>query len=162
MRLKVLRDLNKENSYYIEKELNEINDILGPEESLPDNEPEHDINWTRADDSPAKEGIWLKDLQEGMVGHEVIIGQIKNIFDIKTFAKKDKDGKDVIGRVQNIVLSDSSGDMLCVFWDDTIDKITEFLLGEHVEITQAWQVKRNKKGILELHPGNYFKIKRVE
>ena len=144
--------------------MNEINDILGPEESLPDDKPVVvPTNWSVAEQKNFnKEGIWLNDLQEGMVGHEVIIGQIKNIFDIKTFAKKDKDGKDVIGRVQNIVLSDSSGDMLCVFWDDTIDKITEFLLGEHVEITQAWQVKRNKKGILELHPGNYFKIKRVE
>ena len=131
---------------------------IGP--SIPPVTENTTFNWTTADEQPTKAGIYMKDLNEATELKDMpIIGQISSIGDITTFARKDKPGQ---GAVQNWVLSDDSGDMIVVFWDEQIDNIKDYMLGEYVEITKAWQVKRNKHGKLELHPGKYFEIKKVE
>ena len=138
----------------IENELSPIVAIVGPPIA------EVAVNWSAADETPTKAGIYMKDLNEATELKDMpIIGQISSIGDTTTFARKDKPGQ---GAVKNWVLSDTSGDMLVVFWDEQIEKVKDYMLGEYVEITKAWQVKRNKHGKLELHPGKYFEIKKVE
>jgi hypothetical protein len=113
-------------------------------------------NWTSADQ---KAGIYIKDLNEAtQLKNEVIIGQVENIMDKTQFNRKD--GTE--GYVQNIMLSDPSGKILTVFWDEQIAKIKDLMIGQHIKITNAWQVKRNKHGVLELHPGKFAKVELVE
>ena len=138
--------------------IDRIESRLGQVVALPTTEAT--TNWSSADEEPTKAGIYMKDLNEATELKDMpIIGQISNIGDTTTFSRK-TDG--TVGAVQNWVLSDTSGDMLVVFWDDQIEKVKDYMLGEYVEITKAWQVKRNKHGKLELHPGKYFEIKKVE
>ena len=128
---------------------------IGPAVALPTTT----TNWTTADEQPTKAGIYMKDLNEATELKDMpIIGQISSIGDTTTFVRKGGGN----GAVKNWVLSDPSGDMIVVFWDEQINNIKDYMLGEYVEITKAWQVKRNKHGKLELHPGKYFEIKKVE
>ena len=134
------------------------------EEKEPTDEPtaeevEEMANWTAADEE-AKEGPYLNDLKKltdlkGLA----ITGQIKATSDIKTYMKKDKSG---IGLIYNVLLTDPSGDLLCVFWDDKVEEAKKFTIGQYIRITNAWKVKPNNKGIMELHPGNYAVIEVVE
>ena len=142
----------------IENNLSPLVAIVGPPIT------EATTNWSSADEQPTKAGIYMKDLNEATELKDMpIIGQISSIGDTTTFArKKTNEGQAVIGSVKNWVLSDPSGDMIVVFWDEQINNIKDYMLGEYVEITKAWQVKRNKHGKLELHPGKYFEIKKVE
>ena len=138
--------------------IDNIEGAIGPAVALPTTEDK--TNWSSADEQPEKAGIYMKDLNEATVLKDMpIVGQISNIGDTTSFTRK-SDGQ--AGSVKNWVLSDDSGDMLVVFWDEQIETVKDYMLGEHVEITKAWQVKRNKHGKLELHPGKYFEIKKVE
>jgi hypothetical protein len=134
----------------------EIDEILSPEDREIEDVIEDKTNWTTADQ---KAGIYIKDLNESTVlKDQAIIGQIENVMDITEFKKKDT----TIGHVQNILLSDPSGKILTVFWDEQIEKIKDLSIGQYIKITNAWQVKRNKHGKLELHPGKFAKIEVVE
>ena len=137
----------------------EIADGLHEEEPTAE-EVEEMANWTTAADEEAKEGPYLNDLKKltdlkGLA----ITGQIKATSDIKTYMKKDKSG---IGLIYNVLLTDPSGDLLCVFWDDKVEEAKKFTIGQYIRITTAWKVKPNNKGIMELHPGKYAKIEVVE
>ena len=117
-------------------------------------------NWTSADEQPTPSFVYMKDLKEATVlKDKTITGQITSISDTTTFTRK---SQGTVGAVKNWVIEDRTGDILVVFWDEQIDKINDYMLGETVEIRKAWQVKRNTKGKLELHPGMYFDIQRVE
>ena len=117
------------------------------------------VNWTTADE-PAKEGPYLKDLTEltSLKGLS-ITGQIKATSDLKSYKKKDGSG---IGLIYNVLLSDPTGDLLCVFWDEQVEEAKKFTIGQFVRITNAWKVQKNKMNKLELHPGKYAKIEVVE
>ena len=128
------------------------------DEAIADSVDEN-VTWTTAAEE-AKEGPYLNDLKKltdlkGLA----ITGQIKATSDIKTYMKKDKSG---IGLIYNVLLTDPSGDLLCVFWDEMVEDAKKFTIGQYIRITNAWKVKPNNKGIMELHPGNYAVIEVVE
>lgn len=122
--------------------------------------PDANVTWETTTDDTPKEGIYMKDLNEATDLKDMsIIGQITSIGDTETWHSE---RLKTSGFVKNWVLGDSSGEIVVVFWDKQIEKVKDFMLGTNVKITNAWQVKKNRQGILELHPGKYFNIERVE
>jgi len=121
------------------------------------------VNWTTADES--KEGPYLKDLTElTQLKGLAITGQIKAVSDLKTYKKKPKeDGTGGgIGLIYNVLLTDPTADLLCVFWDEQVEEAKKWTIGQYIRITNAWKVQKNKMGKLELHPGKFAKIEVVE
>ena len=119
---------------------------------------EETTNWTTADEEA--QGPYLKDLDElTQLKGLAITGQIKATSDLKTYKKKDGSG---IGLIYNVLLTDPTGDMLCVFWDEAVEDVKKYTIGQYLRITNAWKMQKNKMGKLELHPGKYAKIEVVE
>ena len=115
-------------------------------------------NWTTAD-ADTKEGVYLKDLKEMTSLKDVaIVGQIKTVFDLKSYATKE--GKK--GFVYRLVLEDESDAVVVVAFDDMATKLKAYTVGQYLRITNAWQVKENKHGKKEVHVGNFAKIEVVE
>ncbi|MBY9007569.1 MAG: DUF2240 family protein [Candidatus Lokiarchaeota archaeon] len=84
----------------------------------------------------------------------ILVGRIKEILRIHTFDKKDGS----TGKVGSFLLSDSSGDIRVVIWDDK----TEILEDDHFKIDELVKLvngyaKEGKYGI-EVHIGNLGKI----
>ena len=116
-------------------------------------------NWSAADE-PSKEAVvYLKDLKDftelkGMV----ITGQIQTVFDVKSYVKKEGGA----GLVYRFVLSDETGGMTAICFDDMATKMKEYTVGQYVRITNAWKVQKNKNGIPEIHLGNFAKVEVIE
>ncbi len=135
--------------------IDKIEQVLGP--AVPAKVGDG-INWST--ETPTKEGIYMKDLKELTdVKEQVIIGQIAQIGDSKSYIKK-SDGTP--GLVKSFTIEDPSGKLLVVLWDDQTAKLDGYMIGEYIQITNAWKVKVNKHGKHELHPGKYFEIERVK
>ena len=116
------------------------------------------VNWSSADTGPKKAGVYMKDIKELTdVKEQVIIGQISQLGDTSSFIK----GDGTKGLVKSFTIEDPSGDLLVVLWDDQTAKLDGYMIGEYIQITNAWKVKLNKHGKHELHPGKFFKIVRV-
>ena len=117
-----------------------------------------ETNWTTAD-ADTKEGVYLKDLKEMTSLKDVaIVGQIKTVFDLKSYATKE--GKK--GFVYRLVLQDESDEVVVVAFDDMATKLKAYTIGQYLRITNAWQMKKNKNGKPEVHVGNFAKIEVVE
>ena len=115
-------------------------------------------NWATADEEAP--GPYLKDLDElTQLKGLAITGQIKATSDLKTYKKTDGSS---IGLIYNVLLNDPTGDLLCVFWDEQVEDVKKFTIGQYMRITNAWKVQKNKMGKLELHPGKFAKIEVVE
>jgi hypothetical protein len=126
-------------------------------------EEETPVNWTTADEKAP--GPYLKDLDElTQLKGLAITGQIKATSALKTYKRKIKeDGSGGgIGLIYNVLLTDPTGDILAVFWDEQVEDAKKFTIGQYVRITNAWKVQKNKMGKLELHPGKFAKIELVE
>lgn len=123
-------------------------------------------NWTTADKAPVEEqeGPYLKDLKElsnidgTKITELVVTGQIKTVFDLKSYVGKTGEP----GLVYRIVLEDATGEMVAIAFDDMATKLKEFTIGQHLRITNTWMVKDNKDGKPELHIGKFAKIEVVE
>jgi len=119
--------------------------------------PEELINWTTADSEKAD--VYLKDLRDMTTLKDVpITGQIKTVFDLKSYVTDT--GKK--GFVYRVVLTDPTGDVTMVAFDDMATKLKEYTIGQYLRITNAWKMKENKHGVKELHIGNFAKIEVVE
>ena len=165
-RVKIIRDSLREfaeemDEWFKEKEPTpeEIDELIA--ETVEDSP----VNWTTADE-PAKEGLYLKDLNElTKLKGLAITGQIKATTDLKTYKKKDGSG---IGLIYNVLLSDPTGDMLCVFWNEQVEDAKKFTIGQYIrisnfaDITKFKHIRMNKMDKLELHPGKFAKIEVVE
>jgi hypothetical protein len=144
-----------------------IDNILGeiseeePTEEEPDLEynPETGFNWSDASEE-AKEGVYLAQLKELSTLKDIaIVGQVKTLFELKSYVKKDKSGS---GLVYRIVLSDETGDITVIAFDDMATRLKEYTVGQYLRITNAWKVEKNKHGVYELHIGKFAKIEVVE
>ncbi len=84
----------------------------------------------------------------------ILIGRIKEIYRISEFNKKDGS----IGKVGSFLLSDSSGDIRVVLWDDKTEILDSalFNLNELVKLVNGY-AKEGKYGI-EVHVSNLGKI----
>ncbi len=91
----------------------------------------------------------LSDLQEGM-SNIVILGKITNIFQIKSFIRKDN----TPGLVGSFILADTSGSIKIVVWGEHVKIIdTEFFQkGEIVRVINGYS-KKGLNGGLEIHMG---------
>ena len=117
------------------------------------------VNWSHADDRREKEGIYfseLKDLTE--LKGLTIIGEVTSTFDLKSYVGKD--GK--AGLIYRFVLTDNTGGVTCITFDDMAEKCKAYPIGTVLKITNAWKMKENKNKIRELHLGNFAKIEVVE
>ena len=116
------------------------------------------INWSKADE-PEKEGVYFKDLRElTELKGLTIIGEIKTVFDLKSYVGKDGEP----GLIYRFVLSDPTGDVTCITFDDMAKKFKEFTVGQNLKITNAWKMQENKHKVRELHVGNFAKVEIVE
>ena len=139
---------------------NELDEMFPEEisgEKIPEDE-EIPVNWTTAADD-AKAGVYIKDIKEMISLKDVtIVGQIKTVFDLKSYATRE--GKK--GFVYRLVLEDESDEVVVVAFDDMATKLKAYTVGQYLRITNAWQVKENKHGKKEVHIGNFAKIEVVE
>ena len=120
---------------------------------------EDKTNWTTADE-PERAGVYLKDLRELTELKDItIIGQIKTLFDLKSYVKKDTGEA---GLIYRIVLSDPTGEVTVVAFDEMATKLKQYTVGQYLRITNAWKMKENKHKVKELHIGNFAKIEVVE
>jgi replication factor A1 len=72
-------------------------------------------------------------------------GKIKQIYSSSEF--KRTDGTD--GKVQRILLSDNTGDIICVFWDEKVELVNNFGIDDFIKITGA-RVRKGREEI-EIH-----------
>ena len=136
---------------------NELDEMF-PEDVQEVKEEEIPVNWTTAADD-TKAGVYIKDIKEMTSLKDVaIVGQIKTVFDLKSYATKE--GKK--GFVYRLVLEDESDAVVVVAFDDMATKLKAYTVGQYLRITNAWQVKENKHGKKEVHVGNFAKIEVVE
>ena len=146
----------------IEKELGpeeEPTDDMGPIPGVPD-DPEEMINttWPTADE-PAKDTVYMKDLRElTELKGLTIIGEIKTTFDVKSYVKSEGGA----GLIYRFVLSDPTGDITVIAFDDMATKLKQYTIGQILKITNAWKMEVNKSNVIELHVGNFAKIEVVE
>jgi len=136
---------------------NELDEMF-PEDVQEVKEEEIPVNWTTAADD-TKAGVYIKDIKEMTSLKDVaIVGQIKTVFDLKSYATRE--GKK--GFVYRLVLEDESDEVVVVAFDDMATKLKAYTVGQYLRITNAWQVKENKHGKKEVHIGNFAKIEVVE
>ena len=121
---------------------------------------EENVTWSTADELPEKEGIYFKQLKElSSLKDVVIIGQVSNTLDLKSYISK-KDG--TAGLIYRFVLSDPSDDITVICFDDMAKECKQYMVGTHLKITKAWKLQENKHGVIELHVGNFAKVEVVE
>ena len=131
---------------------------ISEEEDLEFAASQDTTNWTTADE-PEKEGIYLKDLRElTELKGLAIIGEVKTVFDLKSYVKKDGGA----GLIYRVVLSDPTGDVTVIAFDEMATKLKQYTIGQHLRITNAWKMQENKNKVRELHIGNFAKIEVVE
>ena len=116
------------------------------------------VNWSAADE-PAKDKVYMQDLAElTELKGLTIIGQVKTLFELKSYVGKDGEP----GLIYRLVLSDPTGDVTCITFDDMAKKFKEFTVGQKLKITNCWKMQENKHKVRELHVGNFAKVEVVE
>ena len=142
----------------IELELNMIEEI----EEEPTEEQEEEVvnvTWSTADE-PAKDSVYMKDLRElTELKGITIVGQIKTVFDLKSYIHPKTQQPGIIYR---FVLSDKTGDMTVISFDDMATELKQYMIGQILKITNAWKMEVNKSNVMELHVGNFAKVEVVE
>ena len=117
------------------------------------------INWSAADE-PAKDKVYMKDLRElTELKGLTIVGQIKTVFDLKSYIHPKTQQPGIIYR---FVLSDKTGDMTVISFDDMATELKQYMIGQILKITNAWKMEVNKSNVMELHVGNFAKVEVVE
>jgi len=85
-----------------------------------------------------------------------LIGRIKEIYDLKSFTRKGAGDKGYVG---SFLLSDSTGDIRIVLWDENtnIYKDIHFDINEMVKILNGY-AKQGQYGGIEIHMGRFSKV----
>ena len=117
------------------------------------------VTWATADEEP-RESIYMKDLRElTELKGLTIIGEIKTVFDLKSYIHPKTQQPGIIYR---FVISDKTGDMTVISFDDMATELKQYTIGQILKITNAWKMEVNKQNVIELHVGNFAKIEVVE
>ena len=85
-----------------------------------------------------------------------LVGQVLDTDSVRTFDRDD--GSE--GKVANLTLGDETGRVRVTLWDEQADLVTEFEVGETVEVVDGYV--RDRDGDLELHVGNRGAVEAVE
>jgi len=141
---------------------NVIEHILDSDDKEPTEEQEEEavnVSWSKADE-PAKDSVYMKDLAElTELKGLTIIGQIKTVFDLKSYIHPKTQQPGVIYR---FVISDKTGDITVISFDDMASELKQYTIGQILKITNAWKMEVNKQNVIELHVGNFAKVEVVE
>jgi hypothetical protein len=119
-------------------------------------------NWSTAQEEPTdKAQLYLKDLRDMTIiaKEHVIMGQIKTLFDLKSYVKAAGEGA---GLVYRMVLEDETGEVTLIAFDEMAENLRQYTVGQYLKITNAWKMQENKHGKRELHIGKWAKVEVVE
>jgi replication factor A1 len=102
--------------------------------------------------------IKIQDLVSGL-NDVTVTGQVRAIYPPKTFTRRDW----TEGKLANIVVSDESGDLRVVLWDNKVELIEKLKLqqDQRVRISHGY-VREGRNGKPELHLGDRGSIKVIE
>lgn len=100
-----------------------------------------------------QEKLNIENVVPGMQNVDVI-GKIVKIFSVREFATEKAKG-----RVLNMILADSTGSVRVSFWNDEIDKIREFSIGDVVRVRGF---VRDNQGEPEIRLGRFGNIQRSD
>ncbi|MBN1134848.1 MAG: replication factor A [Methanosarcinaceae archaeon] len=99
----------------------------------------------------------IKDIKDGM-GDINISGRVLDIWDVKTFARKD--GSE--GRVCNILIGDDTGKIRVTLWDDKSDFTKELNIDDSVVIINGYARENNFSQQVEIQVGTHSVIKKAD
>jgi replication factor A1 len=80
-------------------------------------------------------------------------GEVRQIYPLSEF--RHTDGTE--GRVRRILLSDNSGEIICVFWDDKSELVEDAAVGDMIKVTAA--SARKGRNEIELHTTKLSEVK---
>jgi len=83
-------------------------------------------------------------------------GEIKQIYPLSEF--KHADGTE--GKAQRILLSDNSGEIVCIFWDDKAELVEDAVVGDLIKVTAA--SSRKGRSEIELHTTKLSEVKIIK
>ncbi|MEM3716599.1 MAG: hypothetical protein QW341_05180 [Candidatus Bathyarchaeia archaeon] len=81
-----------------------------------------------------------------------VVGFIEQVYPLSTFKRQDGEGK-----VRRVEISDESGKVLAVLWDNNADALSEEQVGRYVMLLKM-RVKERFNGRIEIHSGSKTKI----
>ena len=99
----------------------------------------------------------IKDIKDGMVDLN-ITGKILEISDIRTFQRKDG----TAGKVGNLLLGDSTGEIRVILWDEKTDILTSIEYGDTIDIINGYAKENALSHKAELQIGNKGIIQKSE
>ena len=107
-------------------------------------------------------GTLVKDLEsipDGTNFNDVVLdATILQISPGRTFKRKDG----TTGSFQSWIIGDATDKTIQVaWWDEMVEKVSEFMKGERIRLTKMWKYEKNNKGVLELNPGKFAKVERL-
>ena len=104
---------------------------------------------------PCRLKIQIKDLFSGL-NDVSLTGQVLSIYPPKTFKRRDW----TEGKIASILISDESGTLRVVLWDNNVDMIEKGKIqqGQAVRISHAY-VREGQDGKTEIHVGDKGSIK---
>jgi len=115
------------------------------------------IRDVKTEDYPRVEDYYLR---IGEIREDIkflhIQGKVKQIYPCSEFTYSD--GKE--GKVQRILLSDDTGEIIVVFWGETTDKIRELEIDSQIRINTL--LVRKNQGKIEVHTTDQTKIEIVK
>jgi replication factor A1 len=102
--------------------------------------------------------IRIQDLVSGL-NDVTVTGQVRAVYPPKTFTRRDW----TEGKLANIVVSDESGDLRVVLWDNKVELVEKLKLqrDQRVRISHGY-VREGRNGKPELHLGDRGSIKVIE
>jgi replication factor A1 len=98
----------------------------------------------------------IENIEDG-TGDINILGKVLNIWDLKTFQRKDGSQ----GRVSNLQIGDDTGKIKVTLWDDKADLVKEVDYNDNVEIINGFARTNNYNQEVEIQIGNYGLIKKT-
>ncbi|MFP4654940.1 MAG: OB-fold nucleic acid binding domain-containing protein [Methanohalobium sp.] len=98
----------------------------------------------------------IKNIEDG-TGDINLLGKILNIWDVKTF--KRKDGSQ--GRVSNLQIGDDTGKIKVTLWDDKADLVKGIDYDDTVEIINGFARTNNYNQEVEIQIGNHGLLKKT-
>jgi replication factor A1 len=107
---------------------------------------------------PLRFKIQILDLISGL-NDVTVDGQVVAVYPPKTFKRKDM----TEGKIANLVVSDQSGTLRVVLWDDKVELVEygKIKLKQNVRISHGY-VREGHNGRLELHLGQRGNIKIIK
>ena len=92
----------------------------------------------------------IKDILPGMRSVETV-GVIQQIFDLRTFVRKNTQGEEYEGKVASFILADETSSLRVTLWNDQTDKLKTISVGKTIMIKDAYVKENNSKAELHLN-----------